>query len=129
MGNFTEANISYTNFITPPDSIDDKLHTVLLIDVSETDVQKLALWCKSAQQSYNVYLYNSEMSDVDWLFKFTGQADAMIINTAPTGLDSLKENLLSSHKCFYYGPTKLDRNPRAINNPIEYFQQYEESIK
>ena len=59
--------MSYSNFITPPDIVDDDKHSILLIDVAQDDVLKIAAWCSQSTKEYNVYLYNCEMNDKDWL--------------------------------------------------------------
>jgi hypothetical protein len=115
---------SYSNFITPPDFTTDNFHTVLLVDVSWEDVEKLALYCKSSEISFNVYLYDSTMADVDWFMLAHTKADAVIINSTPSEFSHIKDKLAIADNAYYYGDKNFLMNTKRINDPIDYFIQY-----
>ena len=120
MGEFKEAVEVYSNFITPPDFVDDpRNHTVLMIDVEDIYVQQVAAWCKTADTSFNVYLFNHTMGEKAWLHKVIRMADKIIVNTIETKLTPLKENL-DPERTLYFSvlPTNEENH---IRNPLEYF--------
>jgi hypothetical protein len=114
---------NYTNFITPPDSVNEEKYTVLLVDVAAFDVEQLAIWCKTASQDFNVYLYSHTMDDVEWLSHAFAAADSVIINTELTPLTPIKDRLVSNDKVWYYGPKNFITNRKVIRYPAEFFIQ------
>lgn len=126
---FKEAVAVYTNFITPPDFIDEEKHTVLLIDVDEAAVQNLAAWCKMSDYEFNVYLYNYTMNDLEWLGEAVSRAESIIIDTTPTELSAVKDRIAEMDKSYTYGPKNFLVNTKRIKNPLEYFQGYKENVK
>lgn len=119
----------YTNFVTPPDTVTDKQHTVLLMDVSEEHVQQIAHWCKQARDTYNIYLYHAGMSDPEWFKYMMLNTDAMIINTEDSDLSGLKDRAAESSRSWYYGPRNFLTNAQRIQTPLEYFLSLENSVK
>ena len=130
MANFNNAVTVNTNFITPPDILADKTHSVLLIDVLDFDVEELMTWTETADESYNIYLYNESMNNTEWLFTVAKQVDAVIVNLLPTKISELKKYIVNMEKSYHYGNNN-NFAPSAISQclPIEYFKRYEESIK
>lgn len=127
MSNFEEAITIYTNFITPPDFLDEpNKHTVLMIDVGEPDVESLAFWCKEkAMDSFNVYLYNYTMTDGTWLLEAIKRADSIIVNTDETAISSTKLRVIEMSKSYYYGPAQAIDNKNMLRTPLEYFINYQ----
>lgn len=110
-----------TNFITPPDFVEDANHSILLIDVDPVDVETLAFLCAGHDEAFNVYLYSVELDDVNWLTKAAGQVDAIVVNTANTDLSPIKDLFVGSEKTYHYGPKNFLNNDRKYTNVLEYF--------
>lgn len=118
-----ESSNEYSNFITPPDFVDEIKHTVLVIDISQDELQALAMFCKNSAVYFNVYIYNYDMRDNKWLSEAQNRSDAIIIKMSANNQEN-KEMLLSNKNTWYYGCEALDKNPRHLNNPLEYFIKY-----
>lgn len=110
-----------TNFITPPDFVEDQQHTILLIDADPVDVETLAHLCATHDESFNVYLYKEDMNDTKWMSDVAYRADIIIINTIENGLSSEKDALVDLMKTYNYGPKNFLNNSRKLNNIYEYF--------
>jgi hypothetical protein len=119
----------YSNFITPPDFVDEPKHTVLLIDVVDDQVQSIGMFCKHTTAEFNVYLYNADMDNMTWFSQAVDHADIIIVNTIPNKFSPLKDIIAESPKACYYGPKTQFKNPRRINNPIDYFIEYADTSK
>jgi|TARA_B110000263_G_scaffold219481_1_gene206742 hypothetical protein len=114
----------YSNFITPPDFIEDDNHSVLLVDPSEADVVEISLLCKQVGTDFNVYIYLEQYDDLKWLEEGFNRSDAVCINTQPNEISKVKDQLVEHFKSHHYGPKRfLDIN-RRMDNPIEYFINY-----
>ena len=104
----------YSNFITPPDFVNEDKHTVVLIDAAADDVQRLALLCKEGTSDFNIYLYNSESESEDWLMSALERADKIIVNTLENEKSVIKQLLRSNPKALFYG----------ANSTVESLQKY-----
>ena len=94
----------HSNFITPPDLIE----TVLVVDASEEDIKSLAEGIKTIGKPYNVYFYNAEMKDYNWLGKVMDRSDIVLMHQ-----DSQVPVL-----------TKVSFGPDAVfNQPLDYFNK------
>jgi hypothetical protein len=116
----------YSNFITPPDFVDEPLPTVLVIDADWNDVETLALYCQSAKDSYNVYLYSDIMMEEEWLRKAIDVAHVIILNSAESACTKIKNQLIKDPRTWYYGPHKYLANPQRIESPIDFFNKNNE---
>lgn len=110
-----------TNFITPPDYVEDRQHTLLLIDVEPSDVETLAHLCATHDESFNVYLYKEDLNDLKWMRDVAYRADAIIINTVQTGISNDKDMLVDLTKSYHYGPKNFLNNNRKLSSVYEYF--------
>lgn len=110
-----------TNFITPPDFVDDPNHSILLIDVDPVDVETLAFLCAGHDEAFNVYLYNEDLDDINWLTRAAGQVDAIVVNTTNNSLSPIKDLFVGSPKSYHYGQKNFLNNDRKYNNVLEYF--------
>lgn len=119
----------YSNFVTPPDFVNEAKHTVLLVDVVDDQVQSIGMFCKHTSAEFNVYLYNANMDDMTWFSQAVDRADTIIVNTIPNQFSPLKDIIAESPKACYYGPKAHLQNPRRINNPIDYFIEYADLSK
>ena len=125
MSEFADAVEVYTSFITPPDFVTNDYLTVVLIDPTEQQVDQLAEFCRTAINSYNVYIYRNGMNDLDWLNHALTAADAFIVNTEPNELSPVKDHIVDSPKSWHYGPKNFLGNSRRMASPENYFQQHE----
>lgn len=110
-----------TNFITPPDFVDDKQHTILLIDVDPVDVETLAYLCGGHNESFNIYLYKADMLNLAWLDEAAAKSDAIIINTVENDLSRIKDAYATKENAYHYGPKHFLNNKRQQNTVLDYF--------
>jgi hypothetical protein len=109
----------YSNFITPPDFVDDQLHTVTVVDATSEEIEILGRMCQGSDEMFNIYLYRSEMNDTNWLKQAIDRSDAVIVN-ADTH-NSYVETLCAQEKTFYYGANTFISKANKIETPIQYF--------
>ena len=117
-------NTDYSNFITPPDFVDEAKHNILLIDVHSQHVQNLGTYLMTCEKYFNIYLYNYEMGNAEWFGDVRNRVDAMVINTEANMFSSTKDMLAELPISWYYGPKGFLKNNRQINSPLDYFTQY-----
>ena len=118
------VNQEYSNFVTPPDFVDEKKTNVLLIDVPAAQIQSLGMYLMTCEHYFNIYLYNHEMGVPEWFGHARNRAAAIIINTEPNIFSTTKDMLAELPIAWYYGPKAFLRNTQQINTPIDYFTQY-----
>jgi hypothetical protein len=111
----------YSNFITPPDFVKDEFPTVLIVDADWIDVESVALWCKTAPKSYNIYIYSDIMMDEVWLADAINSCNTVIINMEHSAVDHIKRQLIKASNCWYYGGAKFLGNPKNIDKPLNWF--------
>ena len=116
----------HSNFITPPDFVDNHLPTVLVIDASWDDVESLALYCQTATQLYNVYLYQDIMFDTEWLDQAVQRAHAIVFNSETSACSQQKNQLLKDSRTWYYGPNRYLGNANQLNSLLEFFIKHNE---
>ena len=114
----------HSNFVTPPDTVAEPNHTVLLVDPVWSDLQAVAMICKTLVTDFNVYVYDAGMNDLDWLLKVASLSDAIIVNTETTACSPNKDRLIDMPRTHYYGPKNFLSNKKRIANPQEYFIEY-----
>lgn len=75
-----------SHFITYPDLVDStKNHSVLLIDPSQTEIENICLFCKEeANAEFDIYLYNSELNDLQWLGAVTNRVSTVLLSANST---------------------------------------------
>jgi hypothetical protein len=109
----------YSNFVTPPDLVSDKFHTVTFIDVNENELIDIAKFCQHADTSYNIYLYRSDMDDDVWLRKAIDSSHSVVVNCcSDTNLRHC-----SLDKVYYYGREPFLCPAIHIDNPLVYFSK------
>lgn len=114
----------YSNFVTPPDTVTEPKHTVLLVDPSWADLQAVAMLCKTVGTDFNVYVYDAGMNNIDWLLKAASFSDAIVVNTDPSACSTNKDRLVDMPRAYYYGSKNFLSNKKRIANPQEYFIEY-----
>ena len=116
-----------TNFITPPDVVDDERHSVLIVDADPTDIESLALVCANHNHAFNVYLYNHGMQDLEWLVSIASKVDTVIINNAGNGLSAIKQTLIALPNARHYGNEDLTEFDSKYCGVLEYFINYSDN--
>lgn len=107
----------YSNFITPPDFVDQKLPNITVINATTDEVELLARMCEHSDEFYNIYLYRTEMNNDTWLQQAVDLSDAVILNTN----SGQYRDLCLLDKTFYYGSDRFLENPKKIESPLHYF--------
>lgn len=65
----------HSNFITPPDYVE----SVLIIGSTPKQAEACATAVKDSNKSYNVYFYNEEMNNREWLNMVMFKVDAILL--------------------------------------------------
>jgi hypothetical protein len=94
----------HSNFVTPPDLIE----TVLIVDATPEQITHCADVCRESKYAYNVYFYQAEMNDADWLLKAYHKADTVL-----QSIDSAVPIL----KPIRFGPNEF------LTKPGDYFNK------
>jgi hypothetical protein len=110
-----------SNLVTPPDIVENHLHSVLLVDPDQTDLDAVIKLCQYSDQTFNVYVYTPNMNNPDWLDQAAQASDAVIVNSQS---DSYRPLCLLD-KTYYYGDRVYLENPRKIADPLHYFAAQE----
>jgi hypothetical protein len=108
----------YSNFITPPDFVNDSFHTVTVIDASISDVEILGKMCQGIDDSFNIYLYREEMHNLEWLDKAVSISDAIIVNT---DAGNYNQKYCLTDKTYYYGSKTLASTANKVDTVFRYF--------
>ena len=114
-----------SNLITPPDILDNGLHSVTVIDPEQQDVDAIIRFCQHSQTAYNVYVYTPNMDNVEWLARAVNASDTVIVNTRTDDY----QDLCLLNKTYYYGPKLFVENQRKLEDPLHYFAAQAESDK
>ena len=117
---FSMAN-PHSNIVTPPDFVEENETSVLLVDVQWTDVEDVALWCKTAPKSYDIYIYQDIMLDPEWLIQSVNRVKVVIMNMETSAISDIKKDLLRTPKVHYYGIDKFLSNPQHLGKPLDWF--------
>lgn len=64
----------HSNFITPPDIV----RSILIVDATQEQAQALAEQIRGSEQPYNIYFYNVEMNNAEWLQAIILRADDIL---------------------------------------------------
>jgi hypothetical protein len=111
----------YSNFVTPPDHVTDPFPSVLIIDADWNDIDSLAIWCKTATVSLNIYLYSDIMLNEIWLAETINRVDHVIMNIEPSAVDHIKRELIKAPNVWYYGDKTFLGNDRKVNQLLDWF--------
>jgi len=107
----------HSNFITPPDFVDEPLVTVTVVNATLDEVELLARMCENTDPQYNIYLYRSEMNDSEWLQKAIELSEAVIVNATTPDFD----DICDLEKSFYYGDRDIISRATKIPTVLHYF--------
>lgn len=106
-----------SNLVTPPDIVKNDLHSVLLVDPEQPDLDAVIRFCQYADQVYNVYTYTPNMDNITWLQQAVDVCETVIVNSKS---DDFK-HLCLLDKTYYYGDRLYLENPRRITDPLHFF--------
>ena len=106
-----------SNLITPPDILDNNLHSIVLVNPEQHEVDAVINLCRYAEQAFNVYVYTPNMENLSWLAEAVAASDAVIVNTNSEQYN----HLLLLEKTYYYGTKIFVENDRKIIEPLDYF--------
>lgn len=107
----------HSNFITPPDFVDEDLPTITVVNATVDEVELLAKMCENTDPQFNIYLYRSEMNDTDWLNSAVLRSEAVIVNLIDIDLDYL----CGFDKTYYYGDRSVIAPATHISGLLQYF--------
>lgn len=118
----------YSNFITPPDFVEDNFHTITVINATLEEVEVLARMCQGLDDQLNIYLYRSEMDNLEWLHGAVQRSDAVIVNC--NTIDPKFNEYLKLEKTYYYGPSNFITKANKVETIFQYFaSRYNQSNK
>lgn len=101
-------------FITHPTVLDKTAdHTVVIIDCNKTDTKFLEIFFKSSRRIYDVYFYNSALSDIKYLSAITHLADEVLID---------QNSHIRFSQAIIYG------EHQKLTSPIVYFREMDNAV-
>lgn len=106
-----------SNLITPPDILNNGLHSITIIDPEQDEVDAIIRYCQHSDQAYNIYVYTPNMDDVEWMAQAVNASDSIIVNTRS---DDYRDLWLLD-KTYHYGTRIIVENPRKLADPVHYF--------
>lgn len=69
-----------SRIITYPDIVArEQNHTVVLIDINWEDITRCGTFCARSEKNYDLYIYNEDCDDLQWLSEITKRADRILI--------------------------------------------------
>ena len=107
----------YSNFITPPDFVDDPMHTITIIDALPEEIELVGKLCQVGQETYNIYLYRTDMNQPDWLKQAIDLSDAVIVHT----VNEESSTWCKLDKVYYYGDKNYISPAHRVNSILDYF--------
>lgn len=99
-----------SRFITAPDIVEKQTYTVTLIDPSTEEIERVGLYCAAIDKDYDIYLYNGDYGDLQYLQELSNRSDKVLIN------HSSSVNISGSANIEVYG---LEQ---PLKSPLEYFE-------
>lgn len=96
----------YSNFITPPDFVDN----VLIVDASAEEIQLVTEFLHNAETTYNVYMYRADMDDTKWLNEAVHRANIVLQS-------KLSDINIDHNKLIKFG------EELEITGPVDYFNK------
>lgn len=107
----------HSRLVTPPDLVDTELHSVLLVDPEQTDLDAVVRFCQHADRAFSVYVYTPNMNNQAWLDQAAAVCDAVVVNARSHSYKAL----CLLEKTYYYGDCVYLENNQKIHDPLQYF--------
>ncbi len=115
----------YSNFVTPPDWIDEAKHTVTVVAATPSEIELLWQVAQQGSVDYNFYLYHADMNSPDWLQKAMARSQAVIVNADHWH----NSDIYNQSNLFYYGKQLILSPAHKINSLLDYFSFCESQNK
>lgn len=106
-----------SNLVTPPDIVNNGLHSVTLVDPEQNELDTIIKFCQVSDKAFNIYVYTPNMENLLWLDSAVQASDVVIVNSRSDNYNSI----CMLDKCYYYGPKLYIENQKKINDPLHYF--------
>jgi hypothetical protein len=107
----------YSNFITPPDFVDEEKHSVTIIEATTQEIEILYNIARNSTEDYNIYLYRKEMNNHSWLKKAIEKSSSTIVN-----FDRWKDlEIFKYDNILYYGQGLVVSPAQKIDSLLDYF--------
>ena len=71
-----------TRYITYPSTVEKIRHTVLIVDIKPADFIVLTEFLQKNDNDFDVYLYDSQSYDLEWLNHVSKECDDILIDNA-----------------------------------------------
>lgn len=108
-------NNKNSRLITYPSSVEKKdNHTVLIVDIDDSDIESIGLFCMSSQKDYDIYLYDETINDSNWLSTVSNNADKILLN-------SISKVNVDNRNIIKYG------KETDCKNPLDYFINFDKT--
>lgn len=102
-----------SRIITHPSQVEKKNnHTVLIVDVDDSDIENIGLFCMSSEKNYDIYLYDETVNDLEWLSTISKNVDKTLVN-------SISKVTVNDTNFIRYG------KETALKNPLDYFINFD----
>ncbi len=97
-----------SRFITYPSIVEKTAdHTVMMVDATEEDQQRLTTFLQISLKEFDVYFYDSSVDDLQWASHVGNLADSVLVNST-SGMQT---------KGTLYG------SGSELSDPLAYFEQ------
>jgi len=105
--------LANSRFITYPSIVEKSInHTVGLIDADDQTINAIGTFLQASQSNFDVYLYQGDLHDLEWLNYISNNTDVYLINN--TSQVKISQNSIR------YG---VDQE---LTNPLDYFRKIEQ---
>lgn len=103
-----------SRFITYPSTVEKSQdHTVVIIDATREDIKNVGWFCKTSDKDYDIYLYEENLGDLQYLGYIVDRADRVLIH------EDSEVTIKNFSKL-----TKIG-NHQEIVNAFDYFNTYD----
>lgn len=99
-----------SRFITSPDLVAKENYTITLVDPLTEDIERIGLYCASLEEDYDIYLYNGDWGDLQYLQQLTELSDKVLIR------EGSKVTITNCNQVEVVGSSQ------ELKSPLEYFQ-------
>jgi hypothetical protein len=104
-----------SRFITPPSTVEKGSNpTVVLIDANTQDINELHVFLMSSTQDFDVYLYDGNYGDLEYLNYITNHSDWILIHQAS------QITIQNFDRQSKFGENQI------MQYPVEYFEQIQQ---
>lgn len=110
--------LTNSRLITHPSVIEaDGNHVVVVIDAGQADIDNIVKFCEVCNKNYDIYIYQHDSYDLEWLHFITNDVKHVLINV-DSDVDIKNIDNLST-----FG------KDQPLLDPVSYFQKFDEAIE